>query len=93
MTDCVTQVRRLLSPQYRVLQVTDYLPVCLLILCLLSHSTANILYSEWNTICAQPRNRVSIPSEGVVFLFSQIYTLPLGSTQSPFLVVAMNIFP
>lgn len=80
----VTQVRRLLSPQYRVLRVTDYLPVCLVTFFYLSpHFTANSLYNEWTAIWTQSRNRVSIPSEGKVFLFSKIYTPPLGSTQLP----------
>jgi len=82
MFDYVTQVRRLLSPQYRVLRVTDYLHVCLLTFYLFPHFTANILYSEWTIIWTQPRNRVSIPSGVQVFLFSKIYTPPLVSTQS-----------
>jgi len=75
MFDYVTEVRRLLSPQYRVLRVTDYLPVCLLTLYLLPHFIAIILYSEWTIIWTLPKTRVSIPSEGKVFLFMTIIRL------------------
>jgi len=63
MFEYVTQVRRLLSPQYRVLRVADNSPVCLLILYLLQHFIANILYSEWTITWTQPKNRFSFPSE------------------------------
>ena len=79
----IIQVRLVLSPQYRVLWVTDYLPVCLPILYLLTYFTVNFLYNEWATIWTQPRNRVSIPSEGKVLLFSKISTPRLGPTLSP----------